>query len=691
MSDAPPEQQPALSRRAPATLTAFVLLGALLMFGVEPLVGKLLLPAYGGSFYVWTTCLTFFQGALLLGYLYCHLIAPRLGRWHLALVLLPLPFLPLALSPWPDTGLPVLSIAGTLALGVGVPFAVLATTSVVAQSWLVASTPESQPVNPYPLYAASNLGSLLALVAYPFLVEPLVGLRAQRLGWSALFLVYVVLAFVAARRVGPSLAPRESAPEEEPEAASGPGRYLSWFLLSAIPSAFLLATTNVQTLDLGAFPFLWVVPLGVYLGTFILSFRDQPWCPRWIRRFWLEFAVVGLFVWINGSLGVNLLRTSVGALVHTGVLFVVCLVAHDTLYRARPSASRLTGFYLTVALGGWAGGLFVTFAAPVLFSRLGEYPLAIAALALTLLVVRFADFKAWLRREPKAKIAGSALILLFSLSWAAFAPVDHKFTYRNSYGIYRVSQVSSHSAGGRRVLVSGGTVHGFQIDDEPRLATAYYGSASPVNNVLALYAPPRDVAIVGLGIGTIATYFRAGEEVVFFELNPDNEKIARKHFTYLDDSPAKPTVVTGDARLTLADHTRDGQCHALVVDAFSGDAVPAHLLTREALELYLRKVREGGVVVLHISNRFVDLRPVLEATGNTLGLEAHVREGQPSKNQSYEFPSTWVCFSRSDEVLAQLRAKGWQRISKLGLPATAPWTDDHASLLGPFLAGLGRR
>lgn len=693
MSDAPPEQPPAQPRRAPATLSAFVLLGALLMFGVEPLVGKVLLPAYGGSFYVWTTCLTFFQGALLLGYLYCHLLAPKLGRWHLVLVLLPLPFLPLALSPWPDTGQPVLAIAATLALGVGVPFAVLATTSVVAQSWLVASTPESQPVNPYPLYAASNLGSLLALVAYPFLVEPLVGLRAQRLGWSALFLVYVALAFVVARRLGPLRSPPEESPEEEVPAEGpvpeerAPGGYLTWFSLSAIPSAFLLATTNVQTLDLGAFPFLWVLPLGVYLSTFILSFRERPWCPRWIRRFWLEFAVVGLFVWVNGALGINLLRTTLGALVHTGVLFCLCLVAHDALYRARPRPSRLTSFYLTVALGGWAGGLFVTFVAPLVFSRLGEYPLAIGALALALLVVRFSDFRAWVRGEPKLKLHGSALILLFGLSGIAFAPSDHQFTYRNSYGIYRVSELRSES-GGRRVLVSGGTVHGFQIDERPRLATAYYGQASPVVDALGLYAPPRDVAIVGLGIGTLATYFEAGEQVTFFELNPDNEKIARRHFSYLADSPAQPRVVPGDARLTLA--SQAGARHVLVVDAFSGDAVPAHLLTREALELYLSKVREGGLVVLHVSNRFVDLRPVLEATGSTLGLEAFVREGQPPKQQSYEFPSTWICFSRSEHALEQLRAKGWERISELRLPPTEPWSDDHASLLRPFLAGLGR-
>ena len=689
MSDAPLEE-PVPARRAPATLTAFVLLGALLMFGVEPLVGKVLLPSFGGSFYVWTTCLTFFQGALLLGYVYCHLVAPRLGRWHLVLVLLPLPFLPLTLSPWPDTGQPVLSIAATLGLGVGVPFAVLATTSIVAQSWLVRSTPPSQPVNPYPLYAASNLGSLLALLAYPFLVEPLVGLRAQRLGWSALFLVYVCVALVAGKRVGPVDSRRVvAAEEEEPRERIGLSRYLYWFLLSAIPSAFLLATTNVQTLDVGAFPFLWVLPLAIYLSTFVLSFRDEPWCPPWAKRFWLQISVSGLVVWVSGALAVSLVHTILGSLVHTFVLFLVCLVAHDALYRSRPSASRLTRFYLTLALGGWAGGLFVTFLAPVLFSRLIEYPLAIAALALTLGGYHFRDLKSWVREEPKAKVASSGLIILFAVAWIAFIPSPFEFTYRNYYGIYRVSEAKL-STGTQRTLVSGGTVHGFQIQDQPKLATAYYGQASPLVDALGAFSAPRDVAVVGLGIGTIATYFGPGEKLVFFELNPDNERIARKHFSYLDDSGAKPTVVTGDARLSLPEQAADGQCHVLIVDAFSGDAVPVHLLTREALELYLRKVSPQGLVVFHVSNRFVDLRPVLLSTGETLGLEAHTKEGNPTDEQPFEFTSTWVCFSRSEQALKDLRAKGWKRISELDLDPARPWTDDHASLLGPFLSRLTR-
>ena len=295
----------------------------------------------------------------------------------------------------------------------------------------------------------------------------------------------------------------------------------------------------------------------------------------------------------------------------------------------------------------------------------------------------------WARAEPWPKLGASALLLVFVPCWVAGArPAPPRATHRNVYGIYRVLE-EVRTEGTLRLLTHGAIVHGSQLLEQPRMATTYYGAGSPVVDVLQSFAPPRDVGVVGLGVGTLAAHFGAGERLVFFELDPDNEAIAREHFSFLDDCAAIPTVEPGDARLNLA-QAEDGRFQVLAVDAFSGDAIPVHLLTREALALYLSKLRPEGILALHVSNRFVDLRPVLLATGSTLGVEALTRSSRQSADRPLESESDWVAFSRSATARTRLRAAGWSRVAELDLPQARPWTDDHASLLGPLISAALR-
>lgn len=690
------------------SLQLFVLLGALLLFGLEPMVGKILLPGYGGSFYVWSACLTFFQGALLVGYLYCHLFSARIGAWHLILLAAPLLLLPINAQRPPDPDHPLLSILITLTLEVGLPFVALATTSVAAQVWMARSE-RTLGHNPYALYAASNLGSLLALVAYPLLIEPLLSLPTQRIVWSVGYGVYLVVAIGTIRALRVSTGSASSAPTE-PEATAtnstgdkgqesgdvrtgeqdGP-RTVLWLLLSAIPSAFLLATTNVITLDVGSFPFLWVVPLALYLATFILAFRDPPWCPALIRRFWFELSLVGVcfyelgYMHLGGLQGVGMI---LGLL---GVLFIFCLVAHRELYCSKPAPAHLTRFYLTVSLGGWIGGVLVTLVAPLVFSQLWEYPLCVLALAVVLAVARLDDLQEWFAEQPRPKLIGSGVILALLASMVGFEAVQREtplHSLRNFYGIYTVDEVEI-DAGKIRLLTHGTTLHGMQALWDPSAPSSYYGSVSPVRDALEELPPPREAAVVGLGVGTLATYFKAGERLTFYELDPQNEAIARNYFTYLADSAAEVKVVPGDARLSLAETPAEA-LDVLVIDAFSSDAIPVHLLTQEALELYLSRLEPGGVLLFHISNRFFDLRPVLTATAGKLGQEPLFRASTRADAAGAEFEghSSWCAISRDAALLSRLRARGWLSATDQSLEPVPAWTDGSASVLSALWRSL---
>jgi hypothetical protein len=675
-----------------AALPLFVLQGALLLFMLEPMVGRRLVAAHGAGFHVWNTCMMFYSGGLLAGYLYAHWVVPRVGRWHLLFVASSLLWLGAGPMPEPAAGGPVLSVLLALLTTTAVPFCVLATTSVVAQQWLASSSgPGSE--DPYHLYAASNVGSLLGLLAYPFLVEPLLGLEAQGRLWSALLVVYVAAAFALAPRGRVATGPPA---EAGPLLAEGPGAALAgyWLLLSLAPSMALLAVTNLIANSLGSIPLVWVAPLAVYLATFILAYRARSAGGSRLRRNAPELAVL-LAIALTGQLALPLV-----------LLFGVALAGHSELHRTRPEARHLTHYYLVVAAGGWAGAAFVSLVAPHAFGDLYEWPLSLLLLSATLLAGRRL---AALRERGTAESRRQRLLRL--VVFAATAGTLFNFfarglvegfdavTLRNPFGIYRISATPAGAAGHfdaaghpARYLMHGGTVHGVQLTDPERRRepVGYYHAASPLGDALGSVPGPARVGVIGLGTGTAAAFFGADDELTFYELDPDGEAIARAHFSYLDDSAARVRVVVGDARLSLARDAwaADGGLDLLFVDAFNGDAVPAHLLTREAIRLYMEKLSPDGVLLIHLSSRFYEFEPVVKAAAQALGLAGVTGRSTPPL-EPLEMSARAYLLARRPERLAPYVARGWTPDD--AIQPAALWTDDYVNVLAPLWAGLARR
>jgi spermidine synthase len=686
--------------------------GAFLLFSMEPLIGRQLLPGYGGSFQVWTTCLMFFQAMLLLGYCYTRWIGPRLGHWHLALMLLPLAFLPLQAGAAPALAHPIGAVLHSLLLHVALPFWILATSGVMAQTWLARSE-LAERGDPYFLYAASNAGSLAGLLAYPFLIEPLIGLRAQAAAWTLGYLIYlglaVAIAFTLRGAIAPSAAPRAESGGSSPTSAR---LTLLWLLLSAAPAILLMAVTNAIAMQVGSLAMFWVLPLGLYLLTFVLAFG---------RRSWLHFR--GWVVLGSAALALPLLLTAAWRELAVQLLLVfwLPLLCHTELHARRPEPERLTSFYFVQSLGGCLGGAFVAVLAPMLFPALYELAIGILLCLAALLLaggVRMRDAIAqsaplrWLRtRESRplrlasaclVAVAAAPLFVMGVSTLVAISRVDGRFAYRNFYGIYAIREgalaelgIPSAAQGGStpvRALVHGRTLHGFEllVPDGSRSATGYYHESSPYGEVFAALPSPKVVGVMGLGAGSMAAHFQADDELVFFEIDPDNERIARDHFGYLEGCPARTRVVVGDARLELARDASspDGHYDALMIDAFSGDGVPTHLMTVEAIEEYLDKLDPNGLLVFHISNRYYDLRPVLKAASNTLGLHGRFRDSRDRPLASYESPSIVYVLARRPEPLAPFAERGWTDPASAGIPDIRLWSDDYVNPLVPLLAKL---
>ena len=673
-------------------LHCFVFLGAYLLFTMEPLVARMVLPLYGGSFHVWSTTLTFFQGILFIGYVYCHFFAKRLGGWHLALVATPLAWLPLAnwigLAPPGDSD-PAWSLLFQLTLHIALPFGILATTSVIAQSWFTRS--DTSGSSPYPLYASSNSGSLLALLAYITLFEPLFGLSVQRSLWYVAYLVYVVLAWRCWQMTASN--PEKVDSTIRPSSDIDGSTLVNWLLLSALPSAFMLAVSNVITLELGSVPLVWVLPLVIYLLSYVFTFGQRQWIsPSLLHAFWPAAIVCGLFVDI-GNLWIFA--------AHLVALFALAMVGHSELHRLRPPPDQLTVFYLAIAFGGWMGSMAVSLVAPILFNSLAEYPIIAGVFALTILNLRKGDLLDALRRHPILSSLGASLTIAlpFLIKTDDLGKVEKViYEHRNYYGIYQVvnqplSQEQNPDLSeeerydlGKRTLLHGSTVHGSQVLHPTlrRNPTSYYHRAGPLWDVLGDAKKARNVAVIGLGVGTCATYFQEGESLTFYELDPAIEDIARAGFTYLDDCPAEVKIVVGDARLQL-EHAPDHSYDIIMVDAFSSDAIPTHLLTREALSLYDKKLAPQGTLVFHISNRYYNMLGVIKSTS------AEYWEGlaKMSKKdlEAFQSDAIYCLLHRKSDDVSALRGAGWRSL-EVYPEECAPWSDDYINTLVPLYIGL---
>lgn len=661
---------------------ATIFLSSFLLFLVQPLIARQILPWFGGTAAVWTTCMLFFQSLLLAGYAYAHAANAKLAPRAQAVVhclLLGLSLLLLPIFPaesWKPAGTeePISRILLLLAATVGLPYLMLASTSPLLQAWFARARPGSDP---YRLFAVSNLASLLALIGYPLVVEPFLGNREQVLAWSALFALFAVscagLAWFSAFP-----ATEKKNPEEEKTPEPDRGDYALWLALSATGSVMLLAVTNHVTQNVAAIPLLWLAPLTLYLLTFILAFEG-----RSLYRAEIFWSVV--LVWLAGMAWLLVdkdfqfdLWLQLG--MYLSGLFVACLFCHGELYLSRPGARHLTAFYLTVAAGGALGGLLVAVIAPLAFNAYYELGLALVALA----------YLAALRFAPLHRVArwGSLAMLLAVAGCAAYDGLrfqnDVRVSARGFYGVIRVKEYGTPGADYHlRRLVHGVIMHGEQYMDDQRRrdATTYYQSTSGIGAAIAA-AQARGairVGVIGLGIGTLAAYGRKGDLYRFYEINPQVVSVARSDFTYLSDSAARIEVALGDARLKL-EREPPQRFDVLAVDAFSSDSIPVHLITREALGVYLRHVKPGGIVAFHVSNRFLRLGPVVARLAKEHG--AHVTGVYESDNDdSSRTTSDWVLVSRDPGALAAKEIEAVSPEEPEDRDDWRTWTDDYSNLV----------
>jgi len=680
-------------------VTSMVFLGAILLFWMEPLVGRMLTPYFGGAANVWLLCLMFFQAMLFLGYLYAHLLAKKVGLYHLLLLLIPLVNLPLSIKAEFNTQAPLWNVLLTLLKNAALPFVVLSTTAVIAQFWLSRS-PAGRIHEPYPLYAASNAGALLALLGYTFLAEPLLGLRQLSLAWTAVYGIYALLVVATWFFLRPAKQVQElpAEPLTDENTLIPRSTYLRWFALSSLPSAFLLAVTNLITLEIGSVPLTWVFPLALYLASFIVTFRTSGGPPKLLNRFWPEILLLGLLCYFLGPKHFGFVIF--GSLT---AFFMVCCLAHGHLYRLRPHQSQLTKFYLLISLAGWAGGALVSILAPLVFLGLFEYPALLAFLAI-LFWDRHPEaiFSLW----PKGtRILGAARISLVFVFF--FLTIQGIWTstrdqiiyrHRNFYGIYRVIDAPFVYEGvrtGIRKLAHGMTLHGAQLISKYSLTPiTYYHKGGAIADVYETAESPRRVAVIGLGSGVTAAFMKKEDSITFYELDPDNLEIAQLCFTFWDQCQGKIDLVVGDGRLSLQNKVKDGTRYDLIhVDAFSGDGIPTNLLTREALIIYLSRLSPKGIILFHVSNRNYEIRPILKSIARDLKLSGARNIPIRKENlKSYQNATKCVALTRNPERLDPLLRRGWISFENAdGFAEMSPWTDDYVNVLHPLIEKIRLR
>jgi SAM-dependent methyltransferase len=680
-----------IHRGVPALYGLTIFLGAFLLFLIEPIIAKRLLPWFGGSAAVWITCLVFFQTALLFGYLYADVATGRLTIkrrivLHIVLLAASLLFLPIALSPHWKTGAgePTWRILALLTASIGLPFLLLSATGPLVQDWYARALPATPP---YRLFALSNLASLLALLSYPFLLEPLTSGHTQLLTWSVLFALFVVLCSSAAWLSRNSPTPLRGQSAMSPR-STWPRRLL-WIGLAACSSTLLLAVTNHLCQNIAPVPLLWVVPLALYLLTFVVAFNRHNWYPRW----WiLRLLVVMLAAMGYALYDVDAIESApVFVPVFCIGLFIACWFCHGELNSLRPDPRYLTSFYLAIAFGGALGAIFVGLIAPQIFDNLYEMPIALLMTAILASILNWNTHgdQRWPARALWASVSiAMAIVLVMQIQGYQR---DSIAMMRSFYGALRVTQSRNIGPQQERTLFHGTITHGSQYLMPPLRTqpTTYYTRRSGAGYALRFCcAWPKRVGIIGLGAGTLATYGLPGDSFRFYEINPQVIQIAQSLFTYLRDSKAKIDIIPGDARLSLEAEPPQ-EFDVLVIDAFSGDAIPVHLLTREAMALYLRHLQPNGILAFHVSNNYLRLAPVVERLAEAYGYKSFMVETE-ANTEDLSAASQWVLVTRKRNFiqLLGLSLAGETVPVPPGLPV---WNDDYNNLfqvLAPLLPEL---
>lgn len=649
----------------PILFHAAIFVSAFLLFQIQPLISKVILPWFGGTPNVWTTCILFFQGVLFFGYLYAHLLssyfsARSQAAIHVCLLLATLSLLQIIpgaeLRPR-EGDYPAVTILLILASTVGAPYFLLSTQGPLLQAWFSKSFPTRSP---YRLYALSNAGSLLALISYPFVIEPMTGLGQQAELWSMAYLLMAGMIILLALSIwrsgatsrGPEIATEASTGHAPSPPVLSPGEpWIKWFGLSMLASTALLSTTNQVCQDVAAVPFLWVIPLSLYLVTFILCFESERWYCR--KAYSLGglvlFSLVVLVFLLPEEFSIQLQVS-----VYFAGLFVGCMLCHGELARLKPAPAKLTAFYLTLAAGGVCGGIFVSLIAPTVFPFFFEFDISLLACVLLALLIYFQEArrKASSAHLPfRSKFAVLALILpLLPLYLHTQRMLDENLSiYRNFYGVLQIEE-SVREADGQRIrsMVHGRVNHGaqFQSDNLLSIPTTYYGLQSAIGQMMQLLQANRQaikVGVVGLGVGTLASYGRSSDLFRFYEINTQVVKLANTHFSYLNNTPSRTEIILGDARLSLEQEPRQ-HYDLLAIDAFSGDAIPTHLLSREVMDTYLAHIKDTGVLAIHISNKYLDLDPVVSALAEEAGLIFRILRSKGNADTA-EQESWWLLAS----------------------------------------------
>lgn len=722
-------------------VTLFV--SAFLLFLIQPMAGKMLLPLYGGTPAIWNACMVFFQAALLFGYGYAHLSEKYLGSrrqsaLHLLLMLCGLLTLPLGFSstalPSADND-PTVFLLYQLTIRIGLPFFIVSSSAPILQRWF-SQTDHPAAQDPYFLYAASNFGSLLALLGYPLFIEPLLSLDEQNMGWSVGYLVLIAMVgtcrlWLVSRR-NTATTENDTADMAQEDAPCPPLRLqLFWLFCAFVPSSLMLGTTTFITTNLAAIPLLWVFPLALYLTTFILVFARRQVVPQILLVRLMPFAAIAFapFFFLSTRLSELILIP-----LHLGMFFLTSLFCHGELAASRPHPRHLTGFYLWMSVGGVLGGIFNTLLAPVLFNRVIEYPLGlllaclllpqviadkdqaklgigdiIGPVLLAVLVTGLTRFTESLARENHQLVffllfAVTGLVCFsfkerrwrFALAFGVLLLTmghiadqvrgDQVYASRNFFGVKRVV-ANTHL--GIRYLYHGTTVHGSQWLASDRRITplTYYHPSGPVGDIFADFDPAtgeNHVAVIGLGVGALASYAHPGEHFTFYEIDPEVERIARnqRFFGFLAGMQGTLEVVLGDGRLSLA-QAKPGEFDIILLDAFSSDAIPVHLITREAVALYLNKLQTQGLLVFHISNRYLNLEPLMAGLAKEFELRCFIRKDSSNSrdpDQAGKLPSIYAAMGRPDSAIQHLAENPhWQPIE----PDTKPmvWTDQFSNLI----------
>lgn len=665
-----------------------IFLSAFLLFQIQPMIGKFILPWFGGTPAVWSTAMLFFQIFLTGGYAYAYWLVkrPRQGWIHIALLGMTIALLTALGLGWPspitpaadmrpaDVSFPIFKIFLLLTVSVGLPYFVLAANGPLMQAWFSRVFPERSYAK---LYALSNVGSLFGLLAYPLLIEPIFTLRQQGWFWTGGFVLFaLVVGFISRRTVGTIQNIVSTSIGERPSLSLR----MLWIILSGMASLFLLSVTNQISQEVAVIPFLWILPLAIYLLSFILAFSDSRWYER--RVYALLFSIASLAtLWTMlraGSLNVILQISVYGIL-----LFLSTMICHGELYRLRPQAEYLTSFYLMVSVGGAMGGIFVNLVAPFLFTGYWEFYLAWLLTIILLVVMLLPRFASQVNIQTRMMGASFLLaIALLALGMNRFQ--NALFVERNFYGVIRVKEFDNNSV----AMIHGVTVHGIQYPHDRARPTTYYVEDSGVGLLLQNHPQREDglrVGILGLGAGTLATYAQDGDAYRFYEINPVVVRLAEgegNYFSFLKDSKADFTVVTGDARISLEQELASGQRQnfdVLVLDTFSSDSIPVHLVTKEAFSLYLEHLAPNGVIAAHISNRHLNLQPVLWQLAQEFELEMVLMD-KPANVDDGGFPSEWVLLTHDPAILEIPAIKSRAILFDNFKSPIRLWTDDYSNL-----------